>query len=281
MSHPEHQKKKPKPKKPIQKERKTQVEKPQSAKTNSSERAQKPKEKPHLKSDTQKKSTNDRKLTAASEARRKTGGAGKTKSVSEKSRQFEGQIRAGKKTILKEHLEEKTRQRTNLIEQKASLQKEIKAMNKIAEVRETVDTQYTAKYSCWQSPISVVGRGAASTGLRKLDPSIAINLARQQAGASLKAKLEPKVQAQMAKLVTIARDLKISNLKTVKEPVAVKVGPVAKEQEAVSRKIVNSKLRQKLKDMKEREIMRDPNRDPGKFEEVNLPPRGISGFGGL
>jgi len=178
MVRPDKQKNKPKPKKPLQKERKTQVEKPQYAKTNSSERTQKPKQQPHLKSGTQKKSTNDRKLAAASESRRKPAGSGKTKSVSEKTRKFEGQIRAGKKSILKEHLEEKTRQRTSLIEQKASLQKEIKAMNKIAEVRETVDTQYTAKYSCWQSAISVVGKGAASTGLRKLDPSIAINLAR-------------------------------------------------------------------------------------------------------
>jgi hypothetical protein len=44
---------------------------------------------------------------------------------------------------------------------------------------------------------------------------------------------------------------------------------------------VNSKLRQKLKDMKEREIMRDPNRNPGKFEEVNLPARGVGGMGGM
>ena len=280
MNRPEKQNKKNKPKKPLQKERKTQVERPQSTKSNLSEKAQKPKEQTHLKSDSGKYSTNDRKLSAASE-RRTSVGSGKSKSVSEKSRQFEGQIRSGKKTILKEHLEQKAKQKTDLVEQKASLQKQIKAMNKIAEVRETVDTQYTAKYSCWQSPISVVGRGAASTGLRKLDPSIAINLARAQTGAALKTKLEPKVQAQVAKLVTIARDLKLSNLKAVKEPAAAKVIPAAKEQASVGRKIVNSKLREKLKETKEREIMRDPNRNPGKFEEVNLPARGIGGFGGL
>lgn len=268
-----------KPQKPVQKQKETQVDKPKTAPANSSEKRQKPKGQTHLKSDSGKKTTNDRKLAAASESRRKSVGNGRTKSVSEKSRQFEGQIRAGKKAILKEHFEQKAQQKANLIEQKASLQKEIKTMNKIAEVRETVDTQYTAKYSCWQSPISVVGKGAASTGLRKLDPSIAINLARAQAGAAMKAKLEPKVQAQVAKLVTIARDLKISNVRTVKEPVAAKVVPVVKEQAAVGQKIVNSKLRQKLKDMKEREIMRDPNRDPGKFEEVNM--RGVGGLGGI
>lgn len=281
MSDPERKKKKPEPKKPLTKERQTQVSKPKQVRNNSSEKSQKPKEHASLKSDTAKKSTNDRKLENASEGRRKAAGTGKFKTVSEKSKQFEGQIRSGKREILKEHLQSKAQQRANLTEQKASLQKEIKAMNKIAEVRETVDTQYTAKYSCWQSAISVGAKGAASTGLRKLDPSIAINLARQQAGESFKAKLEPKIQAQVAKIASFARDLKIANVKAVKEPVVLKAGPVPKDPGAAAEKIVNSKLRQKLKDMKEKEIMRDPNRNPGKFEEVNLPARGVGGMGGL
>lgn len=281
MSDPERKKKKPEPKKPLAKVRQTQVSKPKEVRTNSSEKSQKTKGQASLKSDSAKKSTNDRKLENASEGRRKAVGSGKFKTVSEKSKQFEGQIRSGKREILKEHLQNKAQQRANLTEQKASLQKEIKAMNKIAEIRETVDTQYTAKYSCWQSAISVGAKGAASTGLRKLDPSIAINLARQQAGASLKAKLEPKIQAQVAKIASFARDLKIANVKAVKEPVVLKAGPVPKDPGAAAEKIVNSKLRQKLKDMKEKEIMRDPNRNPGKFEEVNLPARGVGGMGGL
>lgn len=281
MTDPEKKKRQQKAQKPLSKDRQTQVSKPEEVRNNSSEKSQKPKEQASLKSGAGKKTTSDRKLENASESRRKNSGAGKYKTVSEKSKQFEGQIRAGKREILKEHLERKAQQRANLTEQKASLQKEIKAMNKIAEVRETVDTQYTAKYSCWQSAISVGAKGAASTGLRKLDPSIAINLARQQAGASLKAKLEPKIQAQLAKIVSFARDLKIANVKAVKEPVIAKVGPMPKDPASASQKIVNSKLRQKLKDMKEREIMRDPNRNPGKFEEVNLPARGVGGMGGL
>lgn len=281
MTDPEKKRRKPKVQKPLSIERQTQVSRPKELRSNSSEKSQMPKEQASLKSDSFKKSTNDRKLENASEARRKNAGLGKNKTVSEKSKQFEGQVRAGKKEILKEHLERKAKQRADLTEQKASLQKEIKAMNKIAEVRETVDTQYTAKYSCWESAISVGAKGAASTGLRKLDPSIAINLARQQAGASLKAKLEPKVQAQLAKIASFARDLKIANVKALKEPVVAKAGPMPKDPAAASQKIVNSELRQKLKDMKEREIMRDPNRNPGKFEEVNLPARGVGGLGGI
>jgi hypothetical protein len=222
----------------------------------------------------------NRKLEEASSARKKAAAPKPTRPASEQKRAFAKAVRDDKQSRLSTHLQQKAKSRETLDKQRLSLEAEVKALNNLSNVKDTVDGQYTAKFSGFQSAIAAGPMGATSTGLRKLDPSIWINMQRAELGARIKNKIEPKVLQQMAKIGKIARDLKLSNIKEMKSARMESTVKVAKEANAEMKKIVNSKLRMKIKEIKEKERMRDPNRDPGKFEELNMPFRGVGGIGG-
>jgi len=221
--------------------------------------------------------SNNEKLKLASAERRKGVYPKDKRDKSVEEKRDNRSMNEEKQARLSAQFEKKAQSRDTLAKQRASLESEVKAMNKMAEVRSTIDSQYTAKFSGFESMISAGPRGATSTGLRSLDPASAIKMARAEIGARLKNKIDPKVQMAIAKISKIARDLKVANLKDNKLGVGARVGADVKSAEE---KIVNSKLRSKLKAMKEREIMRDPNRNPSKFDELNMPTRGVGGSTG-
>jgi len=221
--------------------------------------------------------SNDAKLKLASAERRKGVYPKDKRDKSIEEKRDNRSMNEVKRARLSAQFDKKAQSRDTLAKQRASLEGEVKAMNKMAEVRDTIDSQYTAKFSGFESMISAGPRGATSTGLRKLDPASAIKTARAEIGARIKNKIDPKVQLAISKISKIARDLKVASIKDSKLEVGAKVGADVKNAEE---KIVNSKLRSKLKAMKEREIMRDPNRNPSKFEELNMPTRGVGGSTG-
>lgn len=222
----------------------------------------------------------NKKLKAVSSERMKAVAPKNKRPVSEKQKSISKAMRDDKTSRLSTHLQQKAKSRESLEKQRLSLESELKALNNLSNVKETIDGQYTAKFSGFQSAIAAGPMGATSTGLRKLDPSIWINMQRAELGAKVQNKIEPKVLQQMAKIGKIARDLKLSNLKEIKSAKLQSTVNVAKEANAEMKKIVNSKLRSKIKEIKEKERMRDPNRDPNKFEELNMPFRGVGGIGG-
>jgi hypothetical protein len=222
----------------------------------------------------------NKKLKEASSARKKVIAPKSKRPVSEKQKSISKVMRDDKKSRLSTHFQQKAKSRESLEKQRLSLESEVKALTNLSNVKDTVDGQYTAKFSGFQSAIAAGPMGATSTGLRKLDPSIWINMQRAELGAKVQNRIEPKVLQQMAKIGKIARDLKLSNLKEIKGSKMASTVNVAKEANAEMKKIVNSKLRSKIKEIKEKERMRDPNRDPNKFEELNMPFRGVGGIGG-
>ncbi|MBU6454357.1 MAG: hypothetical protein KGS72_21495 [Cyanobacteria bacterium REEB67] len=222
----------------------------------------------------------NKKLKEVSTERKKALTPKARRPTSEKQKAISKAVQEDKKSRLSTHLQEKAKSRQTLEKQRLSLEAEVKALNNLSNVKDTVDGQYTAKFSGFQSAIAAGPMGATSTGLRKLDPSIWINMQRAELGAKIQNKIEPKVLQQMAKIGKIARDLKLSNLKELKSARMESTVKVAKEANAEMKKIVNSKLRSKIKEIKEKERMRDPNRDPNKFEELNMPFRGVGGIGG-
>lgn len=222
------------------------------------------------------------KLKEASESRRKGVKSVKEKPkrpVSEKEKSLSKAVSDDKKARLSEHLKQKAASRASLDKQKASLEGEVKALNKLADVRETIDGQYTAKFSGFESAIAAGPMGAASTGLRKLNPSILINLTRAEAGAKVQNKIEPMVAQKLAKILKVAKNLKLSGLKEFRSAQTSKVQAM-KEALVTDQKIQHSKLRSKIKEMKTKEKMRDPNREPTKVDELNMPFRGVGGTGG-
>ena len=226
-----------------------------------------------------------KKLKEASESRRKGLRAAKepknkpTRPVSEKEKSISKAVRDDKQARLSEHLKQKAATRASLDKQKASLEGEVKALNKLADVRETIDGQYTAKFSGFESAIAAGPMGAASTGLRKLNPSILINMTRAEAGAKVQNKIEPMVAQKLAKILKVAKNLKLSGLKEFRSAQTSKVQAM-KDAIVTDQKIQHSKLRSKIKEMKTREKMRDPNRETTKFDELNMPFRGVGGTGG-
>jgi hypothetical protein len=227
--------------------------------------------------DRQKK--DDKKLAEASRARRDAiKKKPKPKSPKDKA---EAKVKEDEKRArLAEHLKQKATSRASLDKQKANLKAEVKALNKLSEVRETVDGQYTARFSGFESAIAAGPMGATSTGLRKLSPSIYLNIKRAEAGAKVQNKIDPKVSQQLQKIKKVARDLKLSDFKELSWAKVSKVQAV-KEVVATEQKVEHSKLRSKIKEIKLKERMRDPNRDPSKFDELNMPLRGVGGTGGV
>lgn len=222
------------------------------------------------------------KLKEASESRRKGIKNIKEKPrrpVSEKEKSLSKAVADDKKARLSEHLKQKAASRASLDKQKASLEGEVKALNKLSDVRETIDGQYTAKFSGFESAIAAGPMGAASTGLRKLNPSILIDMKRAEAGAKVQNKIEPMVAQKLAKIMKVAKNLKLSGLKEFHSAQTSKVQAM-KEALVTDQKIQHSKLRSKIKEMKTKEKMRDPNRDPTKVDELNMPFRGVGGTGG-
>lgn len=222
------------------------------------------------------------KLKEASESRRKSVKNVKEKPkrpVSEKEKSLSKAVTDDKKARLSEHLKQKAASRASLDKQKASLEGEVKALNKLANVRETIDGQYTAKFSGFESAIAAGPMGAASTGLRKLNPSILIDMKRAEAGAKVQNKIEPMVAQKLAKIMKVAKNLKLSGLKEFRSAQTSKVQAM-KEALVTDQKIQHSKLRSKIKEMKTKEKMRDPNREPTKVDELNMPYRGVGGTGG-
>ncbi|MFA6213299.1 MAG: hypothetical protein WC714_27940 [Candidatus Obscuribacterales bacterium] len=220
----------------------------------------------------------DKKLKEGSELRKKLLKTKSNREVSEKERAISMAVRDEKKARRSNHLQEKAQGREALAKQQQGLQAEIRALNKLESVKESSGTEYTAKFSGFQSAIAAGPMGAASTGLRKLDPAMLINMARDEIGARVQKKLDPKIALKMEQLTTIARDLKTSNMK---EP-AQKAMPtvhVEREPDAAIKRIVNSKLRMKIREMKDRQ--KEPNRNPSKFDELNMPFRGVGGVGGI
>ncbi len=218
------------------------------------------------------------KLKEASESRRK-GVKEKPRPVSEKEKSLSKAVKDDKKARLSEYLKQKAASRASLDKQKASLEGEVKALNKLSDVRETVDGQYTARFSGFESAIAAGPMGAASTGLRKLNPSILIDMKRAEAGAKVQNKIEPMVAQKLAKIMKVAKNLKLSGLKEFRSAQTSKVQAM-KEALVTDQKIQHSKLRSKIKEMKTKEKMRDPNREPTKIDELNMPFRGVGGTGG-
>jgi len=222
----------------------------------------------------------DKKLKEGSALRRKLLKAKPGKrQVSEKEKALSKSVTDDKKARLSNHLQEKAKSRESLDKQRQSLQAEVKALSKLETVKESSGTEYTAKFSGFQSAIAAGPMGAASTGLRKLNPSILIDMKRAEAGAKVQNKIDPQIALRMASLGKIARDLKIGNLKEVKAPKVEKTVSVAKEANSEMTKIVNSKLRMKIQEVKDR--LKEPNRNPSKFDELNMPFRGVGGVGGI
>ncbi|MBS1994590.1 MAG: hypothetical protein JSS83_28955 [Cyanobacteria bacterium SZAS LIN-3] len=218
------------------------------------------------------------KLKEGSEIRRQIPKTPKSKRPkSEAEKRSDKRLTDSKREGIKKHLAEKAAHRESISKQKAGLQKELAALNKLAQVRETVDSQYTVKFGAADSAIAAGPRGATSGGLRKLTPAIAINLLRQEGAQKLQAKLDPKVQQAMAKIGKLVRDLKLTNLKDMAVGKAVPQGSAiaGKDAQMAEAKIVNSRLRAKIRETKEKEISRDPNRDASKWSEVNMPFRGM------
>lgn len=222
----------------------------------------------------------EKKLKEASQSRREALKEKPKRKVSEKEKAENKVYKDEKKARLAEHFKQKAASRASLEKQKAGLESEIKALNKISDVRETIDGQYTAKFSGFESAIAAGPMGATSTGLRKLDPSVWINMKRAEAGAKVQNKLDPQTMKVLAKIKKVAKDLKLTNIKNLKSDLSQKV-QATKEVLATEQKIEHSKLRSKIKEMKTREIMRDPNRNPSKFDELNMPHRGVGGTGGV
>lgn len=222
----------------------------------------------------------DKKLKEASQSRRDALKDKPKRKVSEKEKAQNKGFQDEKKARLAEHLKQKAASRASLDKQKANLQAEVRALNKLSDVRETIDGQYTAKFSGFESAIAAGPMGAASTGLRKLDPSVLVNMKRADAGAKVQNRLEPQAMKALAKIKKVARDLKLTNFRELKCELVQKV-QATKEAVASEQKVEHSKLRSKIKEMKTKEIMRDPNRNPSKFEELNMPHRGVGGTGGV
>lgn len=230
--------------------------------------------------DRQKQS--DKKLAEASRNRRDAL-KGKPKQKSPKDKADAKVKEDEKKAKLAEHLKQKAMSRAAMDRQKANLKAEVKALNRLSEVRETVDGEYTARFSGFESAIAAGPMGATSTGLRKLSPSIYLNIKRAEAGAKIKNKIDPKLSQQLQKIKKVARDLKLTDLKELswaKENKAQAVKAV-KDVVATEQKVEHSKLRSKIKEIKLKERMRDPNRDPNKIDELNMPFRGVGGTGGV
>lgn len=219
------------------------------------------------------------KLKEASDSRRKGLKEKPKRPVSEKEKSLSKAVKDDKKARLSEHLKQKAATRASLDKQKASLEGEVKALNKLSNIRETVDGQYTARFSGFESAIAVGPMGAASTGLRKLNPSILIDMKRAEAGAKVQNKIEPMVAQKLAKIMKVAKNLKLSGLKEFRSAQTSKVQAM-KEALVTDQKIQHSKLRSKIKEMKTKEKMRDPNREPTKIDELNMPFRGVGGTGG-
>lgn len=238
--------------------------------------------KPKNQDPTKKGNKRSKQLKEASEARRSAlkEKPKPTRPMGEKDRAANKVSQDEKKARLAAHLKEKAASRASMDKQKASLEAEVKALNRLSEVKETIDGQYTARFSGFESAIAAGPMGATSTGLRKLDPSVWINMKRAEAGAKIQNKIDPHVQKQLAKITKVARDLKSSNLKEFKWAQSVKVKAM-KETMISNQKIEHSKLRSKIKEMKVKEKMRDPNREPSKFDELNMPFRGVGGTGGV
>lgn len=236
--------------------------------------------KPKTQDPTKKDDKQSKKLKEASDARRSALKQKSKRPVGEKERSANKVTQDEKKARLTAHLKEKAASRASMDKQKASLEAEVKALNRLSEVKETIDGQYTARFSGFESAIAAGPMGATSTGLRKLDPSVWINMKRADVGAKIQNKIDPHVQKQLAKITKVARDLKSSNLKEFKWAQSVKVKAM-KETLVADQKIEHSKLRSKIKEMKVREKMRDPNREPSKFDELNMPFRGVGGTGGV
>lgn len=222
----------------------------------------------------------DKKLKEASQSRRESLKQKPKRKVSEKEKAENKVYQDEKKARLAEHFKQKAASRASLERQKAGLEAEVKALNKISDVRETIDGQYTARFSGFESAIAAGPMGATSTGLRKLDPGVWINMKRAEAGAKIQNKLDPQALKALAKIKKVAKDLKLTNFKELKTDLAQKV-QATKEALATEQKVEHSKLRSKIKEMKAKEIMRDPNRNPSKFDELNMPHRGVGGTGGV
>ncbi len=241
--------------------------------------AQKPQDANQTKKDKQGlKKRDSQKLKEASESRRK-GAKDKPKLATEKEKSLSKAVKDDKKARLSEHLKQKAASRASLDKQKASLEGEVKALNKLSDVRETIDGQYTARFSGFESAIAAGPMGAASTGLRKLDPSVWINMTRAEAGAKVQNKIDPMVAQKLAKITKVAKSLKLTGLKEFRSAQTSKVQAV-REALVTDQKIQHSKLRSKIKEMKTKEKMRDPNREPTKVDELNMPFRGVGGTGG-
>lgn len=226
------------------------------------------------------KKREDKKLKEASKDRRDALKNKPKRTLSQKDKTTNKAVQDDKKARLADHLKEKAASRASLDRQKASLKAEVKALNKLSDVRETVDGEYTAKFSGFQSAIAAGPMGAASTGLRKLDPSVWINMKRAEAGAKVQNKIDPKVAQQLQKIKRVAKDLKLSDFKELRWAQSTKV-KATREALASEQKVEHSKLRSKIKEMKTKEKMRDPNRDPSKVDELNMPFRGVGGTGGV
>lgn len=271
----------------VKQQKEKQKPKPELKKQDSKEVAEKalsPQEANREKKDKRQepKKPNTQKLKEASESRRtglknlkekpKRPGADKEKSMSKA-------VQDDKKVRLSEHLKQKAASRASLDKQKVSLESEVKALNKLSDVRETIDGQYTARFSGFESAIAAGPMGAASTGLRKLDPAVWINMTRAEAGAKVQNKIDPMVAQKLAKITKVAKSLKLSGLKEFRSAQTSKVQAM-KEALVTDQKIQHSKLRSKIKEMKTKEKMRDPNREPTKVDELNMPFRGVGGTGG-
>jgi len=219
------------------------------------------------------------KLKEGSQSRRKGLKDKPKRPVSEKEKSLSKAVKDDKKARLSEHLKQKAASRASLDKQKASLEGEVKALNKLSNVRETIDGQYTARFSGFESAIAAGPMGAASTGLRNLSPSILINMKRAEAGAKVQNKIDPMVAQKLAKIMKVAKNFKLSGLKEFRTAKTSKIQAV-KEALVSDQKVQHSKLWSKIKELKTKEKMRDPNREPTKVDELNMPYRGVGGTGG-
>jgi hypothetical protein len=201
-------------------------------------------------------------------------------------RQLEGYQKEGKQIDRQEQLAETDR----LKAQKENLQKQRTELSKIERERPTVDGQYTEKWGASKSALAAGPMGATSGGLRDLGPNEALRLIK--IGIS-DAKVRKEQKEEVARAGKSQLDLAEKNKglvdnkvttelkvppkpesklasKTDPQPEPKKEAPTTQspergEQQKLSKE-AESFLRE-IEERKQKERDRDPNRDPGSFDE--------------
>jgi hypothetical protein len=194
---------------------------------------------------------------------------------SEVVKQSNKRLLAAKRESLKTKKAELLVKRERILNQKINLEKQLKVQNRIAQVRDTIDGEYTAKFSGFESALAAGPRGATSGGLRKLSPSILFDRLGQNNAQKFQAKIDIKTAQAAGALTKYVKGLKVKAAKMKgagKTSAAVVIPSEAPQSKAT---IAVSKTRMAIASIVSKENGRDPNRNPNKFSELNMPFRGM------